>query len=47
MKQYKITKVIYAENTILALKNESKAEIVEVCLNEGLDKPNGSIGFTK
>ena len=45
MKQYKITKIIWAKNYSTALKNERDAEIVEICLNEALDKPNTTIGF--
>lgn len=47
MKQYKITKVIYAKDFKTAIKNEPNATIVEIVLNEELSKPNGSIGFSK
>jgi len=47
MKQYKITKLIYAKDFNTAIKNESNATIVEVILNEELVKPNGNIGYGK
>jgi hypothetical protein len=47
MKAYRITKIIYAKDFITAIKNEEKAEIVEITLNESIEKPNASIGFTR
>mgnify|MGYP000855959559 CR=1 FL=1 len=46
MKQYRITKIIYAKNLATAIKNESKADIVEISLNENIEKPSNQIGFT-
>ncbi len=47
MKAYRITKIIYAKDLDTALKNERDADLVEITLNEQLDKPNTSIGFNK
>ena len=47
MKQYKIVKIIYAESFAAALRNETKAEIVDIELNESVQTPNSSIGFKK
>lgn len=44
MKQYKITKIIFAESITSALKNELKAEIVDIELNEPITQSN-KIGF--
>lgn len=45
MKQYKITKIVFADNISIAFKNESKAEIVDIELSEPIQQPNNSIGF--
>ena len=47
MKQYKIIKIVWAEDMLTAFKNEKKSEIVECVLNEGVQTPNDSIGFKK
>lgn len=47
MKQYKIIKIVFAENIKAAIKNELKAKIVEIALNEEINTPNGQIGFKK
>lgn len=47
MKQYKIIKIVFAENIKAAIKNEQKADIVDILLNEDIKEPNGSIGFSK
>lgn len=47
MKAYRITKIIYAANLAIAIKNEKKADIIEITLNEQVDKPTGTIGFNK
>lgn len=47
MKQYKILKIVFAENIKAAIKNELKADIVEISLNEDVKTPNDQIGFRK
>lgn len=47
MKQYKIIKIVFAENIKAAIKNELKADIVDISLNEDIDKPNKTIGYGK
>lgn len=47
MKQYKIIKIVFADDINTAIKNERKADIVDISLNEDIKTPNGSIGFTK
>ena len=45
MKQYKITKIIFAKDIQDAAKKESKAEVVEIFLNEDIERPDNSLGF--
>lgn len=45
MKQYKITKIVYAKDLATAFKNEKSAEIVECILNENIISPNNTMGF--
>lgn len=45
MKQYKIIKIVFADSIKAAIKNEHNADIVDISLNEDIDKPNNSIGF--
>lgn len=45
MKQYKIIKIVFAKDIKTAIKNESEADIVDICLNEDIKTPNESIGF--
>lgn len=45
MKQYKITKIVFAKDLLTALKNENKAELVECVLNEIITVPNCQMGF--
>lgn len=47
MKQYKIIKIVFAENMKTAIKNELKADIVEISLNEEIKTPNNTIGHGK
>lgn len=47
MKQYRIVKIVFAEDISTAFKNEKKAEIVECVLNESINSPNNSVGFNK
>lgn len=47
MKQYKILKIVFAEDIKTAIKNELKAEIVDISLNEDIKTPNEQIGFKK
>lgn len=47
MRSYRITKIIYAKDLETALKNEVQADLVEITLNETVEKPNTSIGFNK
>lgn len=45
MKQYKIIKIVFADSIKAAIKNEQKADIVDIQLNEDIKEPNGSIGY--
>ena len=45
IKQYKIIKIVFAEDINTAIKNERKSEIVDIQLNEDIKEPNGSIGY--
>jgi hypothetical protein len=46
MKQYRITKIIFAEDMQKALKKEEEAELVEIVLNEEVrPEGEGNIGF--
>lgn len=47
MKQYKIIKIVFADSIKAAIKNEQKADIVEISLNEDVKTPNDQIGFRK
>jgi hypothetical protein len=47
MKPYRITKIIFAENLAEAFKNEPKAELVEIQLNEEVERPVAGYGFKK
>lgn len=40
-------KIVFAEDIKTAIKNEHKADIVDISLNEDIKEPNGSIGFKK
>jgi len=44
MKQYKITKIIFAKSIIDAIKKEKESEIVEIFLNEEIKKDE-KVGF--
>ena len=46
MKPYRITKIVYAKNFKDATKRESEGEIVEVQLNEPVERPTEKYGFT-
>lgn len=47
MKQYKIIKIVFADSIKAAIKNEQKADIVDISLNEDIDKPNQTVGYGK
>lgn len=47
MKQYKIIKIVFANDIKTAIKNEQKADIVDISLNEDVKEPNNSVGFKK
>lgn len=47
MKQYRIVKIVWADDLKTAFANEKKAEIVECVLNEGVSAPNSTLGFSK
>ncbi len=47
MKQYKIIKIVFADNIKTAIKNEKEADIVDISLNEDVKTPNDQIGFKK
>jgi len=47
MKEYRITKIIFAKNFADALKKEKEAEIVDMCLNEEVSQDiiKSKLGF--
>lgn len=47
MKQYKITKLLYADSIKDAILRENQADIVEVGLNEDYKPNNITIGFNE
>lgn len=48
MKRYKITKVFYAKNIKEALLIEKDKEIVDICLEQDIESPEGNkIGFKR
>ena len=45
MKQYRITKIIFAKDIAESIKKEREAEIVSVDLNEEVNEDDKRIGF--